>query len=92
MGQEDKAKETPSIKYTRISLRNKQIDHPNQVWCSDITYIPMRKGFVYLVAIKDWYSGGKFYLGDCHIPWMLIFALMLCILFSLFYNFSYYNL
>lgn len=30
------------------------IDRPNQVWCSDITYIPMRKGFLYLVAIMDW--------------------------------------
>ena len=28
----------------------------NQVWCSDITYIPMAKGFVYLVAIMDWHS------------------------------------
>ena len=30
------------------------IDRPNQVWCADITYIPMRKGFLYLVAIMDW--------------------------------------
>jgi len=30
------------------------IDRSNQVWCSDITYIPMRKGFLYLVAIMDW--------------------------------------
>jgi len=37
-------------------LRNLTIDHPNQVWASDITYIPMRKGFVYLVVIMDWYS------------------------------------
>jgi putative transposase len=29
-----------------------RIDRPNQVWCSDITYIPMRKGFLYLVAIR----------------------------------------
>ncbi|MGB3691059.1 MAG: IS3 family transposase, partial [Jannaschia helgolandensis] len=29
---------------------------PNQVWCADITYIPMRRGFLYLVAIMDWYS------------------------------------
>lgn len=36
--------------------RNKQIDRPHQVWCSNITYTPMQKGFVYLVAIKDWYS------------------------------------
>ena len=27
---------------------------PNHVWCSDITYIPMRRGFFYLVAIMDW--------------------------------------
>jgi putative transposase len=32
------------------------IDHPDQVWCSDITYIRMLYGFVYLVAIMDWYS------------------------------------
>ncbi len=35
-------------------LRDLVIDHPNQVWCSDITYIPMRKGFLYFVAIMDW--------------------------------------
>ena len=34
-------------------LRDLEIDHANQVWCTDITYIPMRKGFVYLVAIMD---------------------------------------
>jgi putative transposase len=32
------------------------IDWPNQVWCADITYIPMAKGFVYLVAVMDWLS------------------------------------
>ena len=32
------------------------IDRVNQVWCSDITYIPMAKGFLYLVAIMDWHS------------------------------------
>ena len=37
-------------------LRNLTIDRPNQVWCADITYIPMRRGFMYLVAILDWYS------------------------------------
>ena len=37
-------------------LRNMVIDRPNQVWCADITYIPMRRGFLYLVAIMDWYS------------------------------------
>ena len=37
-------------------LRNLIIDRPNQVWSTDITYIPMAKGFVYLVAVIDWYS------------------------------------
>ena len=37
-------------------LRNLSIERPNHVWATDITYIPMRRGFVYLVAIVDWYS------------------------------------
>ena len=37
-------------------LRGLDIDRPNQVWCSDITYIPMQAGFMYLAAIMDWYS------------------------------------
>jgi putative transposase len=37
-------------------LRNIKITHPNHVWCSDITYIPMCRGFFYLVAVMDWYS------------------------------------
>ena len=37
-------------------LRHLRIDRSNQVWATDITYIPMRRGFVYLVAIMDWYS------------------------------------
>ena len=37
-------------------LRGLVIDRPNQVWATDITYIPMARGFVYLVAITDWYS------------------------------------
>ena len=37
-------------------LRYLAIVQPNQVWCSDITYIPMRRGFLYLVAIMDWHS------------------------------------
>ena len=37
-------------------LRNLDICRPNQVWCSDITYIPMKRGFAYLVAIMDWHS------------------------------------
>ena len=37
-------------------LRGLAIDRPNQVWASDITYLPMAKGFLYLVAILDWHS------------------------------------
>jgi putative transposase len=37
-------------------LHGLEIDRPNQVWCADITYIPMRRGFLYLVAVMDWAS------------------------------------
>ena len=37
-------------------LRNKVIDRPNQVWASDVTYVPLEKGFAYLVVIMDWHS------------------------------------
>ncbi|MFH0883985.1 MAG: IS3 family transposase [bacterium] len=37
-------------------LNGLTIDRPNQVWCADITYIPLAKGFGYLVAVMDWFS------------------------------------
>jgi putative transposase len=37
-------------------LRNVVVDHPDQVWTSDITYIRLRHGFVFLVVIMDWFS------------------------------------
>jgi putative transposase len=37
-------------------LRNVEVARPDQVWASDITYVPMRHGFLYLVAVMDWYS------------------------------------
>ena len=37
-------------------LRDLPIVRPNQVWCADITYSPLAKGFVYLVAVMDWFS------------------------------------
>ena len=37
-------------------LRSLNIDRPNQVWATDVTYIPMNKGFIYLTVIMDWYS------------------------------------
>jgi len=50
------SKKHPQHKIWPYLLRNTVIDRPNQVWCADITYIPMRRGFLYLVAIMDWYS------------------------------------
>ncbi len=37
-------------------LRGLSVEQPNQVWCMDITYIPMARGFVYLTAVVDWFS------------------------------------
>lgn len=37
-------------------LRGLEINRPNQVWSTDITYLPMAKGFIYLIAVMDWYS------------------------------------
>jgi putative transposase len=37
-------------------LRGLKVERPNQVWCSDITYVPMASGFMYLVAVMDWFS------------------------------------
>jgi putative transposase len=46
----------PGHKVFPYLLRNRQITAPNQVWAMDITYIRMRRGFVYLVAVLDWAS------------------------------------
>lgn len=46
----------PAHKIFPYLLRGMTIDRPNQAWCTDITYIPMRQGFLYLVAIMDWHS------------------------------------
>jgi putative transposase len=37
-------------------LHHLAVVRPNQVWCADITYVPMRRGFLSLVAVLDWYS------------------------------------
>lgn len=37
-------------------LRDLEVTGPDQVWCSDITYVPMASGFMYLVAVMDWWS------------------------------------
>jgi putative transposase len=46
----------PGHKVWPYLLRDLAITRPNQVWAADITYIPLAKGFTYLVAIIDWYS------------------------------------
>ena len=46
----------PGHKVYPYLLGGLEINRPNQVWAADITYIPMAKGFLYLVAIMDWYS------------------------------------
>jgi putative transposase len=50
------SKPHPGHKIYPYLLKDMNITEPNQVWCSDVTYIPMRKGFLYLVAIMDWAS------------------------------------
>ena len=44
----------PEHKVYPYRLRGMTIDRPNQVWAADITYIPMARGFMYLVAVMDW--------------------------------------
>ncbi len=50
------SKASPEHKKYPYLLKNMVIGHPDQVWAADITYIRMRQGFIYLVAIMDWYS------------------------------------
>ena len=50
------SKPAPGHKIYPYLLRGMKITRPNQVWAADITYIPMARGFLYLVAIIDWYS------------------------------------
>ena len=49
-------KKHPQHRIYPYLLRGLNIDRPNQVWAMDLTYIPMARGFVYLVAVLDWYS------------------------------------
>jgi putative transposase len=50
------SKPAPGHKIFPYLLRGLAIERPNQVWCADITYIPIGRGFLYLVAIMDWAS------------------------------------
>ena len=48
------SKKHPQHRIYPYLLRKLAITRPNQVWCSDITYIPVKRDFLYLVAIMDW--------------------------------------
>jgi putative transposase len=50
------SRRAPNHRIYPYLLRGMNINHPNQVWCTDITYIRMMRGFLYLVAIMDWFS------------------------------------
>ena len=50
------SKPSPGHKVYPYLLRGLEINRVNQVWAADITYIPMARGFLYLVVIMDWYS------------------------------------
>ena len=50
------SKPAPGHKIYPYLLRKLPVTRPNQVWAMDITYIPMARGFVYLVAVIDWFS------------------------------------
>ena len=47
---------TPGHKIYPYLLRDMEVNRVNQVWSTDITYIPMRRGFLYLTAVIDWHS------------------------------------
>ncbi|HEX4708371.1 MAG TPA: IS3 family transposase [Candidatus Udaeobacter sp.] len=50
------SKPAPGHKIYPYLLRDLKVERPNQVWATDITYIPMARGFVYLVAVVDWFT------------------------------------
>jgi putative transposase len=46
----------PDARVYPYLLRDRELTHADEVWSSDITYVPMRRGFMYLTAVIDWYS------------------------------------
>jgi putative transposase len=50
------SKPAPGHKIYPYLLRNLKVERPNHVWATDITYIPMARGFVYLCAVVDWFT------------------------------------
>lgn len=62
------SKPHPEHKIYPYLLRNVPIEKPDHVWCADITYIPMRNGFLYLVAIMDWVCWSTVFSISCSAP------------------------
>lgn len=54
---------SPEIKYPYL-MKSLKIDRPNKAWCADITYIPLKEGFGYCIAVMDWWS-------RCILAWRL---------------------
>ena len=50
------SKPAPGHKVYPYLLRKLAVTRPNQMWATDITYVPMARGFVYLVAVVDWFT------------------------------------
>ena len=50
------SRRNPEHRAYRYRLRHLQIERPNQVWAADITYVPIKGGFIYLFAVIDWYT------------------------------------
>ena len=50
------SRKSPEHRVYPYLLRNVRITRPNQVWAADVTYLPMARGFLYLVAVMDWHS------------------------------------
>jgi putative transposase len=62
------SKPCPEHKIYPYLLKDLVIDRPNQVWCADVTYVQMKRGFLYLVAVMDWASR-KVLAWRCRTPW-----------------------
>jgi putative transposase len=73
------SKPHPQHKIYPYLLRGVNIIRPNQAWSTDITYIRLPRGFVYLVAVIDWYSRKVWYWpGVFPTPWMPDFVWIAC--------------
>ena len=59
----------PGVRVYPYLVGKVEITRPNQVWAADITYLPMARGFVYLVAVMDWHSRYVVSCGACPTLW-----------------------